>query len=580
MKTLLTLITLVALSVQAATKQPNVILFLVDDMGWMDCGVYGSEYYETPHMDKLAKQSMLFTDAYAHPLCSPTRASILSGQYPSRHGITTASGHQPARPEGQSRYPKGAPRNKPFLYAASKNYLDPKLITLPEVLREAGYSTGHFGKWHIGLTREHWPEKHGFQVAFHAQPSPGPPGSNYFSPYGVTLNSEPSPKSPGGTITDGPKGEYITDRLTDESIAFIEANKDKPFYLNLWHYGVHGPWGHKEEYTAKFAKKKDPRGEQRNPIMASMLKSIDQSLGRVLAKLDELGLTKNTIFIFYSDNGGNVHSNAADDHKIAKIKPGHPRYPQLEDWRKWAGPEPPTNNAPLREGKARIYEGGQRVPLMARWPGHIEPGSTSDAVVAAIDLYPTLLDALDLPKPKGHLIDGESILPVLEGKGSIKRKAYFTWFPHLKGAVSVRQGDYKLIRRFEQLPGYPDLVELYDLKKDIGENRNLAGKMPEKVKELQAFIDGFVKETGALYPKPNPNYDPDWKPAAKKPASNRPSPEEFLRRRDTNKDGTITLKEYIGNPKGRNVPALNQQFNRRDANKDAKLTLEELKKTK
>ena len=357
MKTLLTLITLVALSVQAATKQPNVILFLVDDMGWMDCGVYGSEYYETPHMDKLAKQSMLFTDAYAHPLCSPTRASILSGQYPSRHGITTASGHQPARPEGQSRYPKGAPRNKPFLYAASKNYLDPKLITLPEVLREAGYSTGHFGKWHIGLAREHWPEKHGFQVAFHAQPSPGPPRGNYFSPYGVKLNAEPSPRSPGGTITDGPKGEYITDRLTDESIAFIEANKDKPFYLNLWHYGVHGPWGHKEEYTKEFAKKKDPRGEQRNPIMASMLKSIDESLGRVLAKLDELGLTKNTIFIFYSDNGGNVHSNVPGDQKIAKIKPGHPRYPQIEDWQKWAGPEPPTNNAPSPRGQGPDLRG-------------------------------------------------------------------------------------------------------------------------------------------------------------------------------------------------------------------------------
>jgi hypothetical protein len=190
-----------------------------------------------------------------------------------------------------------------------------------------------------------------------------------------------------------------------------------------------------------------------------------------------------------------------------------------------------------------------------------------------------LLDALNLSKPKGHLIDGESILPVLEGTGSIKRKAYFTWFPHLNGAVSVRQGDYKLIRRFEQLPGYPDLVELYDLKKDIGETRNLAGKMSKKVKELQALIDGFVKETEALYPKPNPNYDPDWNPPDKKPASNRPSPEEFLRRRDVNKDGSITLKEFIGNPKGRNVPALNQQFSRRDANKDGKLTLEELKKT-
>jgi len=568
------------LSPAPCADKPNIVLFLVDDMGWMDCGVYGSKYYETPHMDRLAGQSMLFTDAYAHPLCSPTRASILSGQYPSRHGITTASGHQRARPAGTPRYPKGAPADKPLLYASSRNYLDPAIVTLPEVLAKAGYSTGHFGKWHLGLAREHWPEKHGFQVAFHAQPSPGPPGSNYFSPYGVKPGNEPSPKSPAGTITDGPDGEYITDRLTDESLAFIEANKDKPFYLNLWHYGVHGPWGHKEEYTAKFAKKKDPRDEQRNPIMASMLKSLDESLGRVLAKLDELGLTRNTIFIFYSDNGGNVHSNIPSDRRIANIKPGHPRYPMVADWKKWAGPEAPTNNAPLREGKARIYEGGQRVPLMVRWPGRIKPGSTSDAVVAAIDLYPTLLDALDLPKPKDHLVDGESFLPVLEGTGGLKRKAYFTWFPHLVGAVSVRQGDYKLIRRFEPHPKYPELVELYDLGKDIGETRNLAGKMPEKVKELQALIDGFVKETGALHPKPNPNYDPDRKPAASKPKSNRPGPEEFLRRRDKNKDGSITLEEFIGDPRNRDVPALKKQFSRRDRNGDGNLTLNELKNTK
>jgi arylsulfatase A-like enzyme len=464
-----------------------------------------------------------------------------------------------------------------LLYASSKNFLDPNLVTLADVLSENGYVTGHYGKWHLGLAPEHWPEEYGFQSSFHAQPSPGPPGSNYFSPYGVTPSRKPGQKGPVGNITDGPEGEYITDRLTDESIAFIEVNKNKPFFLNLWQYGVHGPWGHKEAYTPKFAKKKDPRGEQRNPIMASMLQSIDESLGRILAKLDELGLTNNTLFIFYSDNGGNVHSNVPGDHKITKIKPGHPRYPQIEDWRKWAGPEPPTNNAPLREGKARIYEGGQRVPFMVRWPGRIEAGSTSDAVVAAIDLYPTLLDALDLPTPKGHVIDGESILPVLEGKGSIKRKAYFTWFPHLKGAVSVRQGNYKLIRRFEELPGYPDLVELYDLKKDIGETRNLAGKMPKKVKELQALIDGFVKKTGALYPKTNPTYEPNWKPAAKKPTANRASPENFLRKRDKNEDGFLTLKEYIGNPEGRNVPALNKQFTRRDGNADGKLTLTELK---
>ena len=578
MRAILSLLTFVALSIQAAPK-PNIVLFLVDDMGWMDSTPYGSKYYETPNMERLSRQSMRFTDAYAHPLCSPTRASILSGQYPSRHGVTTASGHQPARPEGQSRYPKGAPPYKPLLYAASKNYLDPSLITLPEVLGEAGYSTGHFGKWHLGLAREHWPEKHGFQVAFHAQPSPGPPGSNYFSPYGVHKTGEPSPKHPVGTITDGPKGEYITDRLTDEAIRFVERYKNEPFFLNFSHHAVHGPWGHKEEYTKQFANKVDPRGHQKNPIMASMLKSVDESLGRLLDKLDRLGLTDNTLFIFYSDNGGNTHSNLPGARGM-DVKQGHPKWKFVQDWKKWAGDQPPTNNAPLREGKGRIYEGGQRVPLMVRWPGQVESGSISDSIVGPIDLYPTILEAAGLEKPKEHIVDGESIVPILKHTGKLNRQAYFTWFPHLIPAVSVRQGDWKLIRRFEPHPKYPETVELYNLKNDVGETRNLAGKMSKKVDDLQALIDGFVKETGALYPKSNPAYNPNAKPTTSKSNPQRPSPEQFLQRRDTNKDGFITLKEYIGNPKNRNVPALTKRFNNWDRNKDSRLTMEELKETK
>ncbi|MCP4200124.1 MAG: sulfatase-like hydrolase/transferase [Proteobacteria bacterium] len=578
MRAILSLLTFVALSIQAAPK-PNIVLFLVDDMGWMDSTPYGSKYYETPNMERLSRQSMRFTDAYAHPLCSPTRASILSGQYPSRHGVTTASGHQPARPEGQSRYPKGAPPYKPLLYAASKNYLDPSLITLPEVLGEAGYSTGHFGKWHLGLSQEHWPEKHGFQVAFHAQPSPGPPGSNYFSPYGVHKTGEPSPKHPVGTITDGPKGEYITDRLTDEAIRFVERYKNEPFFLNFSHHAVHGPWGHKEDYTKQFANKVDPRGHQKNPIMASMLKSVDESLGRLLDKLDRLGLTDNTLFIFYSDNGGNTHSNLPGARGM-DVKQGHPKWKFVQDWKKWAGDQPPTNNAPLREGKGRIYEGGQRVPLMVRWPGQVESGSISDSIVGPIDLYPTILEAAGLEKPKEHIVDGESIVPILKHTGKLNRQAYFTWFPHLIPAVSVRQGDWKLIRRFEPHPKYPETVELYNLKNDVGETRNLAGKMSKKVDDLQALIDGFVKETGALYPKSNPAYNPNAKPTTSKSNPQRPSPEQFLQRRDTNEDGFITLKEYIGNPKNRNVPALTKRFNNWDRNKDSRLAMEELKKTK
>lgn len=493
-----------SLTAARADDRPNIVLFLVDDMGWIDSTPYGSQYYETPNMQRLASQSMRFTDAYALPLCSPTRASILSGQYSSRHRVTSAQGHLPARPPGTSLYPPSAPPTKRLIYANSQRYLDLDLITLPEVLKAAGYRTGHFGKWHLGLSQEHWPERHGFDVAFHAEPSPGPP--SYFSPYGVFASGEPSPRHHVGTITDGPAGEYITDRVTDEAIRFIEANRDRPFFLNLWHFAVHGPWGHKEEYTAEFAKKTDPRGKQDNPVMASMLKSVDESLGRVLAKLDELQLTDHTIFIFYSDNGGNTHSNTPDDRRFDQRL--QRKDPLAANYYKWAGRKPPTNNFPLREGKGRIYEGGQRVPLMVRWPGRIRAGTTSDAVVGPIDIYPTVLDAIGLEPPPGHVIDGESFLPVLEERGTLKRTAYFTWFPHLIPAVSVRQGDYKLIRRFEPHPKYPETVELYNLRTDIGEQHNLAKKMPEKVAELQRLIDAFVRDTGALYPKPNPAYDP------------------------------------------------------------------------
>lgn len=500
---ILPMATLHATEDRAAVK-PNVVLFLVDDMGWMDSTPYGSQYYETPSMQRLAKQSMRFTDAYALPLCSPTRASILSGQYSSRHRVTSASGHRPAAAADASPYPARAPANKRLLYAESQNYLNPELMTLAEVLKQAGYRTGHIGKWHLGLSQEHWPDKHGFDVAFHAQPSPGPP--SYFSPYGVFKDGVPSGRHPVGTITDGPDGEYITDRLTDEAIKFVEANRDRPFFLNFWHHGVHGPWGHKDEYTAEFAKRTDPRDKQRNPIMASMLRSVDESLGRLLDRLDELGLAEHTLFIFYSDNGGNTHSRTHDDPSLANVKEGHPQFAAVQDWRKWAGGEPPTNNAPLREGKGRIYEGGQRVPLMVRWPGRIQENSTSAAIAGPIDLYPTILDAIGLEKPKDHIIDGESLLPVLQQSGSLQRDAYFTWFPHLIPAVSVRQGDWKLIRRFEPHPKYPEVRELYNLKQDLGESRNLAEEMPEKVKQLDALIDQFVKETGALYPKPNPDY--------------------------------------------------------------------------
>ncbi|MCC7495320.1 MAG: sulfatase-like hydrolase/transferase [Fimbriimonadaceae bacterium] len=489
-------------SAARAAGRPNILLFLVDDMGWRDCGAYGSTYYRTPAMDRLATQAMRFTDAYACPLCSPTRASILSGQYSARHGVTSASGHQPPQPPEQPLLAATAPANRPLILPESRNYLEPRQLTLAETLRDAGYRTAHLGKWHLGLTRPYWPEQQGFETAFHCHPDPGPPGS-YFSPYGVVPDGEPTGQRRVGSITDGPAGEYITDRLTDEALRFLSRRDDRPFFLNLWHYGVHGPWGHKPAYTAGFAQLKDPTGRQGNPIMAAMLRSVDESLGRILGKLDELGLSDNTIVVFYGDNGGNTHSNTLED-----VGEGTPKAatPQMQDWRKWAGNQPPTNNAPLRDGKGRLYEGGIRVPLMVRWPAQIAAGSQSAAVVGPIDLYPTLLDLCGVARPADQVIDGVSLTPVLRGSGPLAREAYFTWFPHLVPGVAVRQGDWKLIRRFEPRPEYEGLHELFNLRDDLGETTNLAAREPARVAALNALIDQFVKDTGALYPRPNPAY--------------------------------------------------------------------------
>lgn len=484
-----------------AADKPNVVLFLVDDMGWMDSGVYGSEYYETPNIDRFAKRGMRFTRAYAQPLCSPTRACILSGKHAPRHGILTASGHQPPQPPGHDYMPDKAPANRPMISPESKNYLDLSEITLAEALKSAGYSTAHIGKWHLGLTEKHRPEKQGFDVTFHCAPDPGPPGE-YFSPYGVHPDGNPTARNKVGNITDGPDGEYIVDRQAQEAVKFIAAQDDKPFFLNLWCYGVHGPWGHKEAYTAEFAKKKDPRGVQGNPIMASMLRSVDECFGAILDELDKRGLTENTIIIFYSDNGGNTHSNvpsAAKTAKAEKIKGGF-----MADWRKWAGNRGPTDNTPLRDGKSSLYEGGTRVPMIWSWGGRFAPGSVSDSMVGHIDIYPTVLELTGVARPETQKLDGESLAPLLTGKAGLKRTAFFNYFPYRpnEGGVTVNQGDFKLIRWFGQ--GVPR--ELYNLKDDLGESRNLAETMPEKVRELDALIDGYLTDTGALVPRPNPDY--------------------------------------------------------------------------
>jgi len=488
---------------QDRSAGPNVVLFIVDDMGWMDSSAYGSEYYETPNIDRLAEGGMLFTDAYAaSPVCSPTRASILTGKYPARLGITGALGHLEALPEGTPPYPEEAEPDRPLIAPHSRRFVDPQEHTLPKALREAGYRTGHFGKWHLGSRRRHWPDQH-FDVAWSAPyASPNRP-EGYFAPYHFRR----------GTIEPGPPGEYLVDRLTDEAIGFIEDNRERPFFLNAWQWGVHGPWDHKEQYTERFARKQDPRGEQGNPIMASMLQSIDESVGRIMSKLDELGLTDRTIILFSSDHGGNVLSNT----------PGNWRAMEQDerrkgDWLKWAGERPPTSNAPLREGKASVYEGGVRVPLIVSWPGEIAPSTRSSEVVMSIDFYPTLLDLLGLQLPDDDRFDGISFAPVLrDASARLAREAVFNFMPHdpwsSRPGVSVRRGDWKLIRRFDAEPD--ESYELYDLREDIGETTNLARQQPDIVRQLDALIDGFLRDTGALVPKPNPAYEPGRRKTAR-----------------------------------------------------------------
>ena len=463
--------------VAAQSRKPNVVFFLMDDMGWMDSTVYGSKYYETPNMERLARRGMVFTDAYAaSPLCSPTRASILTGKHPARTGITTACGHTQPGPADKSRFPESAPPARKWLLPDSLCFLKPEEHTIAEAFKQAGYRTGHIGKWHLGLNPEHWPDKQGFDVAIHGKPDPGPP--SYFAPY----------KFKSGTLKDGPEGEYITDRITEEALKFLDEQKGEgPFLVHIWHHAVHGPWGYKEDLAKPFDSKRDPRGKQNNAIMASMLKSADDSLGRVLDKLDQLGMTKDTVFIFFSDNGGNVHSRI--------------------------GPKdlPPTNNEPLSEGKGRLREGGTRVPCIVAWPGVVKPGSKSIELISSVDWYPTMLEMAGLTPARGLTLDGVSIVPALKGK-KLDREAIFCYFPHggpaRPGGVYVRQGDLKLIRYYDTGPEHTDELELFNLREDLSETTNVASKMPEKVREMDTMIDEFLQRTHAVIPKPNPAYNP------------------------------------------------------------------------
>ena len=443
-------------------RRPNIVFIFIDDMGWRDVGFMGSEYYETPNIDKLAANGMVFTNAYSNaPNCAPARACLLSGQYGPRHGVYTVASSS----RGKSKFRKLIP-------IENTTVLDSNIVTIAEAIKPAGYISASIGKWHLGDDPQFGPVGQGFDVNVGGY-SAGHPQKGYFVPYN-------NPELP-----DGPQGEYLTDRLTDEALNFIETNKDQPFFLYLPHYAVHTPLQAKEELIEKYEKKPGSNG-QNNPKYAAMIESTDQGVGRILDKLDELGLAEDTIVFFFSDNGG-----------VKGI----------------------TSNEPLRGGKGMLYEGGIREPMAVRWPGVVKPGTTSDTPVIGVDLFPTILRMTGARTPEGKLMDGESIVPLLKGRRDLDRKAIFWHFPaYLQGkaegardeyfrtrpAGAVRAGDWKLIEYFED----GDL-ELYNLADDISEQNNLVDTMPEKAFELHQLMLDWRKEVNAPVPTElNPDYNP------------------------------------------------------------------------
>lgn len=460
--------------------RPNIVFILLDDMGWRDLGCYGSSFYETPVLDRLAAEGMRFTTAYAAcPVCSPTRASILSGRYPARVGVTDWIGAGT----------RGRLIDAPYI-----DHLPASEYCLARGLKAGGYRTWHVGKWHLGR-RPFYPENHGFDVNIGGFDW-GCPRKGYFSPYHFE------------TLADGPVGEYLTDRLTDEAIRLVRRNDGRPFFLNLWHYAVHTPIQVKAEDLARCqAKAKklgldkvDPfevgelfpcehkkdqhvirRKIQSDPAYAAMVENLDWNTGRLLKSLEETGQAENTIVIFTSDNGGLATSEGS-----------------------------PTSNAPLAEGKGWMYEGGTREPLIVRWPGVTKPGRLCEVPTTSPDFYPTLLEMAGLPSMPQQHCDGESLVPLLAGGTSLKREAIYWHYPHYGSqggtpGASIRCGDYKLIEFFED-----SHVELYNLREDVREDCNLAREKPEIVSRLRTMLHNWQQSVQARMPQVNPDYVP-WR---------------------------------------------------------------------
>jgi arylsulfatase A-like enzyme len=418
---------------------------------------------------------MLFTRAYAaSPLCSPTRASLLTGQNPARIGITAPVCHEPVvRMEASVR--QTAPAKSKVLGCESATRLDAKYVTLAETLKKAGYATAHFGKWHLG-SEPYSPLEQGFDVDLPHTAGPGPAGS-FVAPWKFKDFKERTP------------AEHIEDRMGDEAVAWMENHKDGPFFLNYWQFSVHAPFDAKKALIEKHRARVNPEDPQRSPTYAAMVESMDDNVGKLLDALDRLGIADRTAVVFFSDNGGNMYSRV--DGTV------------------------PTSNAPLRGGKATLYEGGLRVPCVVSWPQVTKPGSRSDAVIQSTDFYQTFLQLLRLQPEPGQVFDGISIVPALRGE-ALNREAIFSIFPHSPGVpdtlppgVTATAGDWKLIRLFHEGENGAHAYRLYNLKDDIGETRDLAAEQPERVRQLDGLITKFLAETKAVVPLPNPAFGRD-----------------------------------------------------------------------
>lgn len=457
---LLTCPTLTTTVRAANIPKPNVVLIVIDDLGWADLGCYGSKYFKTPHLDEMAAQGRRFTSGYAAcPVCSPTRASLMTGRHPARLHITD---WLPGR---------GDMPSQQLLRPVIRQELPLDEVTVAETLKATGYATAHIGKWHLGGAGFE-PTRQGFDVNIGGTAAGSPPG--YFAPFG-----KGGRKIPG--LEEVPPGEYLTDRLTTEAEKFITAHRDEPFFVYLPHYTVHTPLAAKPDLIKSFAAwDGKPHGKQENPIYAAMIASMDESVGRILAKLKELALDEKTLVIFTSDNGG-----------LAVIE----------------GPNTPsTINAPLREGKGFLYEGGVRVPFLMRWPGKIAPG-VDDTPVWSCDVLPTLAEFAG-QTPQAEL-DGVSIASLLLAQKAPASRPFYWHYPHYsnqggKPGGAVRDGNWKLIEFYES-----GRRELFDVAKDRSESKNVAAANPEVVERLGKQLAAWRERLQVQSNRPNPQYKPN-----------------------------------------------------------------------